>query len=92
MSQRHRRRPPPLRAAPPTLQSDLRELIELEGIVEAERALDISKDTIARLLAGMPVRETTITHVRQRIREWREDRTAREPCLTVIEGGRGDKP
>jgi hypothetical protein len=71
--------------APHTLRDEVASLLDSLGGSGAEKALGINRKTLAWLAAGQPVLDATVTHVRERIREWRKNS---EPRLQVLLGSK----
>jgi len=63
----------------------LRVFVEKKGLVGAAKALELGRDTIARLLATLPVKRETIAHVRAKLEGENHGRTDESP-----NSGRGE--
>ena len=55
--------------APKELQERVKKLIEKEGAVGASKELGVSRESIARIAGGIPVRAGTIALVTQKFSE-----------------------
>jgi hypothetical protein len=71
--------------APAALRAEVQALLDTPGF-DPGIELHVDKRRLVWLAAGQPVLDGTVALVRQRIREWREDR---EPRLRLIPGAPG---